>query len=50
MVLDADMALIFDVSNVTSKGEVIGCVYGKCENAPGDVWDWAYIYANDNEY
>ena len=50
MMLDADMALIFDVSNMTSEGEVIGCVYDTCENAPGDVRDWAYIYANDNEY
>ena len=49
MVLDADMALIFDVSNMTSEGEVIGCVYDTCENAPGDVRDWAYIYANDKE-
>ena len=50
MMLNADMALIIDVSNMTSEGEVIGCVYDTCDPAPGDTRDWAYIYANDNEY
>ena len=50
MVLDADMTLIFDVSNMTSEGDVIGCVYDTGENAPGGVRDWAYIHANDHEY
>ena len=50
MMLNADMALIIDVSNMTSEGEVIGCVYDTCDPAPGDTRDWAHIYANDNEY
>ena len=48
--LNADMALIFDISNMTSEGKVIGCVYETCQAPPGETRDWSVVYANDNEY
>ena len=48
--LNADMALVFDIRNMTSEGEVIGCVYETCQAPPGETRDWSVIYANDNEY
>ena len=47
MMLNADMALIFDISNMTSEGEVIGCVYETYQAPPGETRDWSIVYAND---
>ena len=48
--LNVDIALIFDIRNMTSEGEVIGCVYETCQAPPGATRDWSVVYANDNEY
>jgi len=50
MMLNADMALIFDIGDTTSEGEVVDCIYSTCPDATGDTEYWALIYANDNEY
>ena len=50
MMLNADMALIFEIGDTTSEGEVVDCIDSTCPDATGNTEYWALIYANDNEY
>lgn len=49
MMLNADMALIMEMTEVTSDGEVTGCTYETCFKVDDDGASWVREFAADNE-
>lgn len=47
MMLNSDMSLIKDLSNITTSGKV-SCEYDACGDANADTLTWVKSYAADN--
>jgi len=50
MMLNADMALIMEMTDVTSDGEVTGCTYDTCSKVEDEGAEWVREFAADNEF
>ena len=48
MMLNADMALIKEMTGVTGDGQVTGCTYDTCANSEDDVAAWVRVISLDN--